>query len=176
MARLVFGMNQSLDGYVDHDAFAPDAVLFRHFIDQVKGQAGSLYGRQLYEIMAYWDDDHPEWTADERAFADAWRAHPKWVVSTSLKSVGPNATLISGDVEAAVRKLKAEVEGEVEVGGPKLAKSLGEMGLIDAYRIYLHPYVTGGGARYFAGPRPPLHLVSSERIGAEAILLTYEPA
>ncbi|WP_439472739.1 dihydrofolate reductase family protein [Brevundimonas sp.] len=176
MARLVFGMNQSLDGYVDHDAFAPDAVLFRHFIDQVKGQAGSLYGRRLYEIMAYWDDDHPEWTADEREFAEAWRAHPKWVVSRSLKSVGPNATLISDDVEAAVRKLKAEVEGEIEVGGPKLAKSLGDMGLIDSYRIYLHPYVTGGGAPFFIGPRPKLRLVDSERIGAEAIRLTYVPA
>src|SRR3546814_79409 len=71
MARPVFGMNQSLDGYVDHMAFAPDATLFRHFIAEAEGQAGSLYGRQLYEIMRYWDDDHPEWGADERAFAAA---------------------------------------------------------------------------------------------------------
>ena len=176
MARLVFGMNQSLDGYVDHDAFAPDAVLFRHFIDQVRDQAGSLYGRRLYEIMAYWDEDHPEWSADEREFAEAWRAHPKWVVSRSLTSVGPNATLIADDVEGAVRRLKAEVEGEIGVGGPELAKRLGDLGLIDAWRIYLHPYVTGGGRPYFAGPRPPLRLVDSARIGASAILLTYVPA
>ena len=176
MARLVFGMNQSLDGYVDHDAFAPDAVLFRHFIDQVRGQAGSLYGRRLYEIMAYWDEDHPEWSADEREFAEAWRAHPKWVVSRTLTSVGPNATLISDDVEGAVRRLKAEIEGEIEVGGPELAKSLGDLGLIDAYRIYLHPYVTGGGRPYFAGARPRLRLVDSARIGDVALLLTYVPA
>lgn len=175
MARLVFGMNQSLDGYVDHDAFAPDPTLFRHFIEQVQGQAGSLYGRRLYEIMAYWDEDHPEWSPENREFAEAWRAHPKWVVSRSLKSVGPNATLISDDVETAVRKLKNEVEGEIEVGGPKLAKSLGEMGLIDAWRIYLHPYVTGGGTPYFAGPRPPLRLESHKRIGDQAVLLTYLP-
>ncbi len=61
MAKLVFGMNQSLDGYVDHMAFAPSPTLFRHFIEEAQEQAGSMYGRQMYEIMRYWDDDHPEW-------------------------------------------------------------------------------------------------------------------
>lgn len=176
MARLVFGMNQSLDGYVDHDAMAPDRVLFRHFIDQVRDQAGSIYGRRLYETMRYWDDDQPGWSPDERAFAEAWRSHHKWVVSRTLSSVGPNATLIADDLEGAVRKIKAEVEGEIEVGGPELARGLGDLGLIDAYRIYLHPVVTGGGKPYFAGPRPPLRLVDSERVGGEVIVLTYVPA
>jgi hypothetical protein len=69
MAKLVFGMNQSLDGYVDHMAFGPSPTLFRHFIEEAQGQAGSVYGRQMYEVMRYWDDDHPEWGAEERAFA-----------------------------------------------------------------------------------------------------------
>jgi len=176
MARLIFGMNQSLDGYIDHDAFAPDATLFEHFVEQVRGQAGSLYGRRLYEVMRYWDEDHAEWSPAEREFAEAWRAHPKWVVSRSLTSVGPNAILINDDVERAVRKIKAEHAGEIEVGGPELAHSLGALGLIDAYRIYLHPEVTGGGKPYFAGPRPRLRLVAEERIGEEAICLTYVPA
>jgi hypothetical protein len=64
MAKLVFGMNQSLDGYVDHMAFAPSPTLFRHFIEEARAQAGSVYGRQIYELMRYWDDDHPEWDAD----------------------------------------------------------------------------------------------------------------
>jgi dihydrofolate reductase len=51
MAKLVFGMNQSLDGYVDHMAFAPSPTLFRHFIEEAQGQAGSVYGRQMYEVM-----------------------------------------------------------------------------------------------------------------------------
>ena len=67
MAKLVFGMNQSLDGYVDHTAFGPGPTLFRHFIKEAQGQAGSLYGRQVYEIMRYWDDDQPEWGEDEHA-------------------------------------------------------------------------------------------------------------
>jgi dihydrofolate reductase len=176
MAKLVFGMNVSLDGYVDHDKFAPSPALFRHFVEQAQGQAGSLYGRHLYELMRVWDDDHPEWDADRRAFAAGWRKQPKWVVSRSLKSVGPNASLIDGDLEAAVRKLKAERDGEIEVAGPTLAKSLTELGLIDAYRIYLHPVVLGQGTRFFAGARSPLRLVSSEQMDENVLQLTYVPA
>src|SRR5574338_817403 len=107
MARLVFGMNVSLDGYVDHEAFAPGPELFRYWIAQTRNAAGSIYGRRLYEIMSYWDEDQPGWDAPERDFAEAWRAMPKWVVSRTLKSVGPNAKLIGDDVETAIRKLKA---------------------------------------------------------------------
>ena len=67
MAKLVFGMNQSLDGYVDHLAFAPGPALFRHFIEQVRGLAGSVYGRRMYEVMRYWDEDRPEWGVAEHA-------------------------------------------------------------------------------------------------------------
>lgn len=176
MAKLVFGMNQSLDGYVDHDRFAPDPVLFRHFIAEAAGQTGSLYGRKMYEIMRYWDDDQPDWEPDGAAFAAAWRRQRKWVVSRSKPSVGPNATLVEGDLEGAIRALKAAHDGEIEVAGPDLARSLAELGLIDEYRIYLHPVVLGHGTPYFAGPRPPLHLVASDRIGADVIRLTYVPA
>lgn len=176
MAQLVFGMNQSLDGYVDHMAFGPSPALFRHYIDQVRGLTGSVYGRGLYEVMRYWDEDRPEWDAPEREFADAWRAQRKWVVSRSLKSVGPNATLIAGDLEAAMRKLKAEHDGEIYAGGPVLARSLTELGLIDAYRIYLHPVVLGRGTPFFAGPRPRLRLVASDMIDGDVIRLTYVPA
>lgn len=176
MAKLVFGMNQSLDGYVDHMAFAPGPALFRHFIKEAEGQAGSVYGRKMYEIMSYWDDEHPEWDADHRAFAAAWRRQPKWVVSRTLTSVGPNATLVGGDLEAAMRALKAGPEGEIEVAGPELAHGLTALGLIDEYRIYLHPVVLGQGKPYFAGPRPPLRLVANDRMGEDVIRLTYVPA
>jgi dihydrofolate reductase len=161
MARLVFGMNQSLDGYVDHTAFAPSPTLFRHFIEEAQGQAGSVYGRHMYEVMRYWDDDQPEWDAEEHA---------------SLKSVGPNARLVEDDLEGAIRELKAERDGEIEVAGPDLAQSLTELGLIDEYRIYLHPVVLGHGKPYFAGPRPPLRLLAHDRIGEDVIRLAYVPA
>lgn len=176
MAKLVFGMNQSLDGYVDHMRFAPDPTLFRHFIGEAQRQAGSVYGRRMYEIMRYWDDDHPEWDAERRAYAAGWRNQPKWVVSRSMKSVGPNAMLVEGDLGNAIRKLKDERDGEIEIAGPNLARSLTELGLIDEYRIYLHPVVLGHGTPYFAGPRPPLRLVTHDRIGEDVLRLSYVPA
>jgi dihydrofolate reductase len=177
MAKLVFGLNQSLDGYVDHQAFVlPDPALFRHFIERVRGAAGSVYGRRMYEVMRYWDEDHSDWDAEERDYAAVWRSQPKWVVSRSLKSVGPNATLVADDVETVIRGLKAQLVGEIEVGGPDLARSLGDLGLIDEYRIYLHPVVLGDGKPFFTGPRPPLRLVASDRIGEDVIRLTYVPA
>lgn len=176
MARLVFGMNQSLDGYVDHDAFAPGPRLFRHFIEEAESQTGSLYGRKVYELMRYWDEDHGDWEPEGAAFAAAWRRHPKWVVSRTLRSVGPNASLIEGDLEGAVRHLKAGHDGEIEVAGPELAHSLTELGLIDEYRIYLHPVVLGHGKPYFAGPRPRLRLVAHDEIDEDTLRLTYVPA
>jgi dihydrofolate reductase len=176
MARLVFGMNQSLDGYVDHTAFAPGPALFRHFIEEARGQAGSIYGRRMYEIMRYWDDDRPEWSADEQAFAAAWRQQRKWVVSRTLRSVGPNASLVGDDLERTIRQLKAEVAGELEVAGPDLARTLTALDLIDEYRIYLHPVVLGSGTPYFAGPRPRLRLTGSDPMGEDVIRLTYVPA
>jgi dihydrofolate reductase len=176
MAKLVFGLNQSLDGYVDHDEFAPGPSLFRHFIDQVRNLTGSLYGRRMYDVMRYWDEASPEWGAEERDFAAAWRSQPKWVVSRSLKSVGPNATLVADDIEAVVRRLKVELPGEIEVAGPDLARSLTDLGLIDEYRLYLHPIVLGRGKPFFAGARPQLHLVANDLIAEGVIRLTYVPA
>ena len=175
MAKLVFGMNVSLDGYVDHEAFAPGVVLFQHFIDQTRKLTGSVYGRGLYGVMRYWDEDHPEWDASERHFAEAWRRQPKWVVSRSLKSVGPNAILVGDDFETVIRGLKAEFGGRIDVGGPRLAASLTKVRLIDEYQLYLRPVVLGRGNPYFADAQPPLRLVANERIG-DAMMLTYVPA
>jgi dihydrofolate reductase len=177
MATLVFGMNMSLDGYVDHDKFAPGPLLFQHFIEQTRGLAGSIYGRGLYELMRYWDGD--AWEQDNpvrgdlRAFAEAWRAQPKWVVSRTLKEVGPNATLLGDDFEATIRKLRDDLDGRIDVGGPKLAASLVQLGLIDEVQIYLRPVVLGRGAPFFVGAWPKLSLLGSERVGEDAVWLRY---
>jgi dihydrofolate reductase len=176
MAKFVFGMNLSLDGHVDHERFAPDATLFRHWIEQVRGATASIYGRRIYEIMRYWEQDQSDWTEAEHDFATAWRNQPKWVVSRSLESVGPNATLVSHDIETVIRGLKARLSGEVDVCGTILAQSLTDLGLVDEYRLYFHPVVLGHGKPFFAGPRPRLRLLSSDRIGEEVIRLTYVPA
>jgi dihydrofolate reductase len=176
-------MTQSLDGYVDGVTGAleaplhsPDAALFRHFNDHVCSLAGSLYGRRMYEVMRYWDEDRPEWSAIEHSFAAAWRAQPKWVVSRSQRAVGPNATLVGADVEAFARRLKAEIQGDIAVAGAELAGCLTDFGLIDEYRLYLRPFVLGGGKPYFVRARPPLRLVSIDSVGGDATRLVYVPA
>jgi len=181
MAKLVFGMMQSLDGYVDGVEGGPQLpmpgpALHQHFNDHVRGLAGCLYGRRIYEMMRYWEEDQPHWDAIARNYADAWRAQPKWVVSTTLKEVGPNATLISGDVEGFVRHLKTELDGEIDVAGPALAASLTDLGLLDEYRLYLRPFILGGGKPYFARTRPPLRLIASETVPEDTFRLTYVPA
>jgi dihydrofolate reductase len=176
MAIFVCALNQSLDGYIDHDApgIIPTPVLFKHFTDEVRATAGSLYGRVMYEVMRYWDTDQAEWDDADRESATVWRAQPKWVVSTTLEEVGPNATLFRSYVESAVRRLKDEVDGQVEVAGPTLAASLA--GLIDEYQIYLHPVVVGRGKPFFAGSPPLLKLIRNEPIDGSVIRLTYAPA
>ena len=152
MARLIFGMMQSLDGYIAGPSGGPDShgVLssqaaaemppphpstFRHFTEHMRSLDGILYGRRLYEVMTYWDEDKPEWDEGDHEFARAWRPRPKWVASRTLKSVGPNATLIQGDVIDYVRNLKSERKGDLEVGGAEFAQVLSAAGLIDEYRL-----------------------------------------
>ncbi len=177
MARLSFGLQQSLDGYVDHTALGPPGpAVFRHFVAHVRGLAGCLYGRRTYEIMRYWDEDQEGWDAADHAFAAAWRSRPKWVVSRTLASVGRNATLVRDDLGVAVRALKDRVAGQIDVAGPELARALADLGLLDEYRLYFRPLVLGGGRPFFAGPRPPLRLVSSDCIGDDMVRSIYAPA
>jgi dihydrofolate reductase len=176
MAKLIFGMNQSLDGYVDHMAFAPGPALFQHFIEQTGQRPAAIYGRRMYEIMRYFDDEQQEWDAAVTAFAKAWRAQRKWVVSTTLTEVGPNATLVVGDLATAVRRIKSEAAADIEVAGPVLAGALDALGLVDEFQIYLHPVVTGKGAPFFAAGRPRLRLVAADQLGEDVVKLVYRPA
>jgi dihydrofolate reductase len=130
----------------------------------------------MYEVMRYWDEDRPDWAADEDNFAAAWRTQPKWVASRSLKSVGANATLVGDDLEGFARRLKAEVDGVIAVSGPDLAASLTDLGLIDEYHLYFRPFVLGRGKPYFARARPPLLLVGTDPVGEDAVRLTFVTA
>jgi dihydrofolate reductase len=177
MAKLIFAMTQSLDGFVasaDGAPFGPPGpALFAHFVGHERGLSGGIYGRRVYELLRYWDEDRAEWTELERDFASAWRAHPKWVVSHSLKSVGPNASLVDRDIEGCVRRLKSQIDGDVAVAGPDLAASLTKLGLIDEYHIYVRPIVLGAGKPFFAGIRPALRFIAADRVGEDAVRLSY---
>jgi dihydrofolate reductase len=193
MGRFIFGMMQSLDGYIAGPSGGPQSggvlssqaaaelpppgpILPRHFAEHVRGLDGVLYGRRMYEVMRYWEEEKPDWDDIEHDFAHAWRPKPKWVASRSLTSVGPNATLVRGDLIDFAAKLKSEVDGDIEVAGAELANVLSAAGLVDEYRLYFRPYVLGTGKPYFAGPPPPLRLMKHDAIGEDAVRLTYVPA
>jgi dihydrofolate reductase len=184
MAKIVFGMMQSLDGYVagvegelEPPLHSPPGIaLFRYWIDHVRDLAGSLYGRRMYEVMRYWDEDRPEWGTIEHEFAAAWRTQPKWVASRSLRSVGANATLVGDDLEAFVRRLKADVDGIIAIAGPDLAASLTDLVLIDAEVLDRAPSeaVRPVGRDVFR--RGVQSLVGNDRVGEDAVRLTFVTA
>lgn len=180
MGKLILEMNVSLDGYVDDLAGGlimapPGPELFSYWIETVRNQAAAIYGRRMYEVMRYWDEDHPEWDASLREFASVWRKVPKWVVSRTLSEVGPNATLISGNIETEVRAFKARMDGTISVSGPELAGLMTQLGLIDEYHLVMRPFVLGEGKPFFRDARPSLRLQSSERIDEDTVHLVYTP-
>lgn len=181
MGKLILAMNVSLDGYVDDVGGnlvmgPPSPEVFRYWIETVRSHAGTIYGRRMYEVMRYWDEDQPGWTEPLREFATVWRAMPKWVVSSTLADVGPNATLITGEIAAQVQALKDQTDGTISVSGPQLAGLMTQSGLIDEYHLVLRPFVLGQGKPFFHAASPPLRLVSCERLDDETLCLVYEPA
>ncbi len=178
MGKLVLSMNLSLDGYVDDVAGTlvmppPSPELFQFWIDEVNTHAATIYGQRMYDTMRYWDTDQPNWTEPMHAFAAAWRKLPKWVISSTLTEVGPNATLIKGDIEAQARAIKTQFDGIITVSGPQIAGLMTELNLIDEYHMVLRPYVLGAGKPFFHGPCPPLRFVSSDTPDTETVRLIY---
>ncbi|RWP59623.1 dihydrofolate reductase family protein [Mesorhizobium sp.] len=183
MARIVYAMLMSLDGYIagpDGDIAlpVPEGELHRHFNDMMRQTSIALCGRRMYEAMRFWDSPDRENGAEiELDFAHAWRETPKIVFSTTLREVGPNARLLNGDVENVVRSLKSEADGQITVAGADLAAHLARSGLIDEYRLYMHPVVLGGGKPYFqSGLSLTLTPLGKESLTQGVTLLRYAPA
>ncbi|WP_448951698.1 dihydrofolate reductase family protein [Labrys neptuniae] len=183
MARLVYAMLTSLDGYIAGPPGGPtlpipEPDLHQHFNDEMRTTAIALCGRRLYEVMRFWDSPEREASASpvEVDFALAWRETPKIVFSATLPAVGLNARLVKDNAVAVVQSLKAETEGEISVAGAELAACLARAGLIDEFRLYLHPIVLGGGKPYFqAGLSLALKPLGRESLPQSVTLLRYAP-
>ena len=183
MARIVYEMMTSLDGYIagpDGDIAlpVPEGELHRHFNDMMRQTSIALCGRRMYEEMRFWDSPDRETSASEveREFARAWQETPKIVFSTTLRDVGPNARLVNGDAENVARSLKLETEDYISVSGADLAAHLARAGLIDEYRLYMHPVVLGGGKPYFqSGLTLTLKPLGTESLTQGVTLLRYAP-
>lgn len=181
--HIFYGFAVSVDGYIanaqgDIGLPVPEEALHRHFNEVQERTALSLYGRNMYEVMKYWDAPQAESPAHEQEYARAWQRTPKVVFSTTLESVGPNARLVKdkADVERTVRQLKAETDGEIEVSGAGLAASLIRLGLVDEFRLYMMPVVLGGGKPYFeAGLQLELEPLGAESLPQHCTLLRFRP-
>jgi dihydrofolate reductase len=182
-ALLSYSFPVSLDGYIANAKGEiglppPEEALHRHFNEQQERATLSIYGRRMYEMMRYWEDadQKPESSPVEVEFARAWQKTPKLVVSTTLTSVGPNARLLKTGVEDEVRKLKAELSGQLDVSGAKLANCLIRAGLVDEFRLYFMPVVLGGGTPYFGlGTELTLEPLGSESLPQGVTLLRFRP-
>ncbi len=184
MGRVVYLFNVSLDGFVNTpdgsvDWTVVDDELHGFFNEQTQATEVMVYGRRLYETMAgYWPtaEDDPAATETMREFARLWNPTPKVVFSTTLEDVGPNCRLLRGDVVGEVTRLKAEVDGEIEIGGPTLARDVIRAGLVDEFRVVVHPVVLGGGTRFFPELDAPINLrqVETRTFQSGAVYLRYE--
>lgn len=186
MGRLIYSLNVSLDGFVetpDHglEWATIDEELHTWFNDQTRAVGASLYGRRMYELMAgYWPtaEDDPDATDVEREFARIWKPMPKIVFSTSLAQVEHNARLVQGDVAKVLEDVRREFDGDIDVSGPNLAGQFVRRGLVDEYRLIVHPVVLGAGTSFWPGLDAPLglRLTEMQTIGSGVELRTYVPS
>ena len=183
MRKLIYSMGVSLDGFIagpggEIDWSAPDEELHRFHNEQTREMGAHLYGRRLYEVMAYWE------TADEKVsapdyeleFARIWKATPKIVFSKTLDRVEGNARLVTDDVAEEVTRLKQEPGKDLAVGGAGLASTFTKLGLIDEYRLFVNPVVLGGGTPYFPAldERINLELVETKTFGSRVVYVRYQ--
>ena len=183
MGKLIYLMNVSLDGYVetpDHalDWTTIDDELHEWFNDHTREVAASLYGRRLYELMAaYWPtaQTDPSATQVMRDFARIWLETPKIVFSSTLASVAWNSRLVRGDIADELARLRTEFDGDLEVGGPTLAAAFIRRGLIDEYRLVIHPVILGAGTPFFPPLEAPIRLrqIDSRRFDSGVVYLGY---
>jgi dihydrofolate reductase len=180
MRKLIFSMSVSLDGFVaapggDIGWTVPSEELHQFHNDRVRELDGHFLGRRLYETMAYWDQDDPDWGATEHDFAAVWRPLPKVVYSKTLDSVKGNARLAREVDAEEIEAMKQEPGKDLEVGGATLAATFSALGLIDEYHLFVAPVVLGAGTPYFPPleERIALDLVETRTFG-EVVFLRYQ--
>jgi dihydrofolate reductase len=185
MRKVIYSPFVSLDGMIE----GPNRELDWHIIDEelhrfVNEQQSAvdthLYGRRMYEAMVYWetadqDPSQPEYVLE---FARIWKQMRKIVFSRTLEQVQGNARLVRDNVAEEITKLKAQPGKDMVVGGANIASSLMRLGLIDEYRLFIHPVVLGSGTPMFPalGDKIKLRLVETRTFGFGVVYLCYQRA
>ena len=179
MGLLTFALNVTLDGCCDHREGIADDELLRYFTRLMDAAGAMLFGRATYELM---ESAWPAVARDEKApramreWARKLEAKPKYVVSASRRDFPWNNTFrVEGDLHEAVRQLKEKTPRGALVGSPTLGAALERLGLIDEYRLVVHPILAGHGPTLFPGLERPRHLelISTKRLNSGVIALHY---
>ncbi len=179
MGKVIYEMNVSLDGYIETldrslDWTKVDEELHRWFNDQERETVVSLYGRRLYEVMAaYWPtaESDPTATDYELDFARIWNQKPKVVFSSTLATVEWNSRLARDDISEELARLRTEFKGDMSVGGATLASEFIRRGLVDEYRLIVHPIILGAGTPFFPKLETPIDLRLTEtRVFASGVI------
>jgi dihydrofolate reductase len=176
-------MNASLDGYIvgpdgGFNWSAPDAEVFRFWIDEIREVGVHLLGRRLYETMLYWEtaEQDPSLGDAELEWAGLWNALPKVVFTNTLSALQGNARLASGGLAEEIERLRAEPgDGDIAIGGATLAAEAAALDLIDEYRVVVYPVLVGGGISYFPQRerRVDLELVETRTFSSRFVYLRY---
>ena len=184
MGKLIYSMSVSLDGFVETvdrslDWVQVDEELHSFFNDEAREMSAFLYGRRLYDLMAaYWPtaESDPSATPAMVEFARIWKDKPKIVFSRTLERVDWNSRLVGDDAAAEVARLKAEPGFNMSVGGPTTAAPLIGLGLIDEYRLFVHPVILGAGRPFFPplDERIELELIETRTFGVGVVYQRYE--
>jgi dihydrofolate reductase len=186
MRKVTYAMGMSLDGYIvgpdgRFDWTVPDKEVFRFWIDEIREVGVHLMGRRLYETMLYWETADKDGSLDdaELEWSALWKPLPKVVFSSTLSAVQGNARLAFGGLAEEIERLRAEPgEGDIAIGGATLAAEAAAVGLIDEYRVMVHPVLVGGGISYFAQRerRVDLELVEARTFSSKFVYLRYRVA
>jgi len=182
MAKLIYITNTSLDGYIEDESGAFDWLnseqVFEFITELVRPIGTYVYGRRLYETMAYWEASVESYPEERREFARVWQKAEKVVYSRTLTSATTRNTRVERDFDlAAIRRLKRESERDISIGGAELAGVALEAGLVDECELFVNPIIVGGGKPAFrAGLRRKLELVETRRFGTAVVYVRYRVA
>lgn len=185
MGKLIYSLNVSLDGYIETsdrslDWATVDEEIHGWFNEQERSMEASLYGRGLYQTMAaYWPTgaDDPAATPAMREFAAIWNAKPIVVFSTTLHDVVDNARVVHGDVAERLAEVRDHHSGDLNVGSADLAGQFVRRGLVDEYRLVVHPVVLGSGTPFWPRLDAPMRLeqIDDHRFSTGVEMRAYRP-
>src|ERR1700736_6638572 len=181
MRKLIYAINTTLDGYLDHTNGVPDEELMEYFTDLVRDADLFVYGRKTYELMVpYWPDvaKSDSETKTDKDFADAFVSKKKVVFSRSLASAeGDDTRIVRTNLRDEVLKLKQEPGKNILVGGVDIPSQLIALGLVDEFRFIVMPIIAGEGRRLMEGVSLPeklqLKLVESKPFKSGCVALRY---